>query len=572
MHPGRRTLFILSTSLWLASLLPAQTPQVRWNGENMRLRSASVTPSGSAFTVNLTMEDDNQNSALGSTFRRWWHCEIGNLNAAGTTLNVSVTNAGYSDVILPVWALSTDGVNFGSYARCLLSAVPTVVGTTTHRFTLVTPPGVVAIRLAKYFPYTVTRKDAFVQSLGSDPRVRSASAIGFSRQGRPITRLEITDPNVADAGKARVWIHAGIHPAETTSYFTVEGLVQWLLSNDPYAALLRHDAILDIVPMANPDGVFLGNYRTNAASADLEAEWAAPYNTPEPEVAALRTAIEGAMGTVASPGSNPLGVVLNLHSSHNITYPFHFQHTANASWNPTSNNSGVIPAVNAAEGAWIAQFRARSPFAALGTTQSSSAGAPSRPYVESMMHDRWSALPQWTGAPNFLPVVMAITFEGTYGRGPDQVTWNTEADYQLCGAQMGRALVDYLGLSLSATLQSYGSPCGTAQLVGSLQAQGLGHVANLQVVGAPGLAFGWLVVGFQPAQVPLPTPWTCNLLARPDAGFVFGINAFGMGQASLPLPALPGLQAFVQVLCADFASPPGPAITTTNGLDLHNNY
>ncbi|MCA8967564.1 MAG: hypothetical protein KDC48_21975, partial [Planctomycetes bacterium] len=468
----------LSLVLFLIALAavgaPAQTPVVTYAGETMRLRSATVTPSGGNFNVALTMEDDNNNSALGTSFRRWWHCQIANFAPSGATLVVTVNNAGYTDVILPVWSRSTDGVTFGAYERLPLSAVPTQPNGSSHRFTVVVPAGTAAIRLAKYFPYTVTRKDAWVASLATHPHVRSVTTIGQSVQARPIQLVELTDNAVADAGKKRVWIHAGIHPSEATSYSVVEGLVAWLGSSDPYAAVLLDHAILDIVPMANPDGVFLGNYRTNANSSNLENEWGAPYNTSQPEVAAMRTAIENFMGTPQAPAGNPVEVVLNLHSSHNVAYPFHFQHTANANWNPTSNNSGVLPIVNQLEGQWINALRARSAFVNLGSTQSSSAGAPSRPFVESMMHDRWSALATWTGAPAFQQPVMAITLEGTYGAGPAG-GWNTEADYRQLGAELGRALCDYFGLQLTASAIPYGTPCATLQLFGSIGPVAGGH-------------------------------------------------------------------------------------------------
>ncbi|HEX5054307.1 MAG TPA: M14 family zinc carboxypeptidase, partial [Planctomycetota bacterium] len=525
----RRFLLPLLLPLLVAATA-AQTPIVTHAGENMHLRSATVTAAGAQWNVTLVMEDDNTNAALGSTFRRWWHCQIGNLNPAGVTLHVSVTNAGYNDVILPVWALSTNGTAFGSYNRCPVSATPTVSGGgTTHTFTLVVPPGVIAIRLAKYFPYTVTRKDAFVASLAGHPRVRSITTIGSSVQGRSIERIEFTDGTLPDAGKVRVWIHTAVHPAETTAYFTMEGLVAWLLSGDPWAEVLLDHALIDLVPMANPDGVFLGNYRVNANSANLENEWVAPYNSSQPEIVAMRTAIEGYMGTVASPGSNPIRVLLNLHSSHNVNYPFLFRHTANASWNPTTNNSGVIPIVNAIEGQWIALFKARSPFVNLGSTQSSTAGAPSRPFVESMMHDRWTAVNGWLNAPGVQEPVMAITFEGTYGVGPDTVTWNTEADYRLCGAQLGRALCDYFGLQLQASALSYGAPCASVQLAGSLAQQPDGsHLANLLVSAGPANGFAFLVAGGTQLAVPLPAPWSsCLLLASPDATAGFLLDGGG---------------------------------------------
>lgn len=572
--PSTSSSFALVACLGLGLLARAQTPQVTFAGETMRLRSASVTAAGgTAFNVTLTMEDDNGNAALGSSFRRWWHCQIGNLNAAGNTLTVTVNNAGYTDVILPVWAQSTNGgSSFGPYTRLPTSAVPTQPTGTSHRFTFTTPPGTSTIRLAKYFPYPVTRKDTFLASLATHPRVRSITTIGSSVQGRPIQRIELTDSSVADAGKKRVWIHSGIHPSETTSYFTVEGLIQWLGSGDPYAELLLDRTIFDIVPMANPDGVALGNYRTAANSANLENEWTAPYASTQPEIVALRTAIEGYMGTPAVPGGNPVEVLLNLHSSHGVSYPFHFQHTANASWNPTSNNSGVIPVVNAIEGQWILRFKQRSPFANLGTTQSSTAGAPSRPFVESMMHDRWSAQPTWTGAPAFRQPVMAITFEGTYGFGPTPSVWNTEADYVQCGAHMGRAFVDYFGLQLTASAQSYGVPCQTLVLQGVVAPSGNGHQATLSYAGAAPNALGFAMFGFQQTALPLPAPWqNCLLRQSLDSNVLVFANPFGIGQYQLFLPPWPGLRVQAQLLTFDLSGP-NPLADTSNGVELRNDY
>jgi hypothetical protein len=564
----------LLLGLGLAVVARAQTPQVTFAGETMRLRSASVTAAGgTAFNVSLTMEDDNANASLGLTFRRWWHCQIGNLNAAGNTLTVTVGNAGYTDVILPVWAQSTDGgVTFGPYTRLPLSAVPTRPSSTQHRFTVATPPGVTTIRLAKYFPYTVARKDAYVAGLAGHRHVRNVAVIGSSVQGRAIHRIELTDSSVPDTGKKRIWIHSGIHPSETTSYFTVEGLIAWLGSGDPYAEVLLDHAILDIVPMSNPDGVALGNYRTNANSANLENEWIAPYNSVQPEIIALRTAIEGYMGTPAAPGSNPVVVVLNLHSSHNVDYPFHFQHTANANWNPTSNNSGVLPVVNALEGQWIQTFKSNSPFANLGTTQGSTVGAPSRPFVESMMHDRWSAVASWTGAPAFQQPVMAITFEGTYGMGPTQTAWNTEADYNLCGAQLGKSLALYLGLQPTSSAISYGTPCQSLALAAQLVPSGGGQQASLQFAGAAPNALGFAMFGFLPTTVPLPSPWSsCFTRQSVDVSVLVLANAAGGGQYSMFVPPWSGLSVFTQVLTLD-QSQPNVTIDTSNGIELRNNY
>lgn len=564
-----RALFALFALFCCCVLLPAQTPVVSAGGETMRIRSSTVTPSGAAFNITVVMENDNVNATLPTTFRRWWHFQVANLNASGVTLNFTIdSTSGYTDVILPVWSRSTDGVNWTDYVRCPTTATPTVSATGgRHTFSLAVPAGTAAIRLAKYFPYTVARKNAWLASIQGRPQIRSTSVIGASVQGRTIEMLELTDGSVPDANKRRVWIHSGIHPAETTSFFTVEGLVDWLCSNDAYAASLLDRAIVTIVPMANPDGVFLGNYRVNANSVNLEDQWAAPYNSTQPEIVALRTRIEQFMGTAAVPGQNPIEVLLNLHSSHNLAYPFHFLHAANASW--TAGATGVLPIVNQREQQWIAQFKARSPFVNRGANQSSSAGFPTRPFVESMAHDRWTAVNGWLNAPNFEQPVMAITFEGTYGRGPDGVTWNTEADYRLCGAQLGLALCDYFSIVPGASVTAYGAPCQSLSLAGTLGAPGLNQSLTLTASSAAPNSLLVLAVGGQQIQVPLPAPWSsCNALATLDSNFVFFANAAGVGTLPLTLPPLPGLAGYLQAGALDAAG----GLDASNGLFLRNNY
>lgn len=557
---------------WLLATAVAQTPTVTASGEMMRLGTPTVAAgTGGAWTVTLPVANDNGNAALPTSFRRWWHCEIGNLPPGGATLNISVTNAGYTDIILPTWSLSNDGVTFGPYTRVPTSAVPTLVGSTTHRFTLVTPPGVPRLRLAKYFPYTVTRKDAWLQSVANHPRVRSVASLGNSVQGRPIQLLTLTDGSVPDAGKKRIWIHSAVHPSETPAYFFVEGLVAWLQGGSAEAERLLDAAIVDIVPMANPDGVFLGNYRTNANSVNLEDQWSAPYANATAEVVALRTAIEARMGTVAAPAANPIRVLLNLHASHGVGAPFHFQHVANANWNPTTNNTGVIPLVNADEGAWIAAFKARSPFVNLGATQSSA--LTSRPFVESMCHDRWTAVNGWLNAPGFRDPVMAITWEGTYRRGPDGVTWDTEADYRDVGMQAGLALFDFLGLELTASATPYGSPCASLTLAAQLTPQlGGGQLAALSIAGATPSALGVLALGGQQLAVPLPAPWqACTLLCSPDATASFVASPTGTASFGVLMPPLPGLRAWLQAFAIDWTQAALP-LDASGGLRLQNDY
>jgi len=61
--------------------------------------------------------------------------------------------------------------------------------------------------------------------------------------------------------KQGVVITSRVHPGESQSSWIVQGLIEFLLSDDPIAVQLRQKYIFKIVPMLNPDGVIYGNYR-----------------------------------------------------------------------------------------------------------------------------------------------------------------------------------------------------------------------------------------------------------------------------------------------------------------------
>lgn len=429
-------------------------------GEQMSFDPADSGVSGAAPNWNVVIDVLGENGGLltSSLFRRWWGAQIAPLSP-GDTLSVTLQNFGAPDVILPVWRLSTDGgATFGPAERVPTSATPTPIGGTPSQrfqFTLTVPPGVNAIRLYKYFPYTVADRDALLASIAGHPHVRSITTIGTTVQGRDVKMIEITDVGVPDAGKHRVWIHAAIHSAETTSDFLVEGLLDFLLSGRGEAEALLDHVIFDIVPMLNVDGVALGNYRASAPNppshpngADMEQQFGAPYTPPFPEIQAVISQIESFMGTSASPGSNPIEMLLNLHTTHGHDYPLHFRHVA--TYPPT----GVVPEVNALETLWINLFGARSPlFTGLGSIADSTLGT--RGFVESMMHDRWSSDPAWYGPPNNLPRVMAITYEGTYQRGHSPTLWNTPDDYRQNGEELALAIADFFGINVPAEMTGF---------------------------------------------------------------------------------------------------------------------
>ena len=63
----------------------------------------------------------------------------------------------------------------------------------------------------------------------------------------------------------------------------MEGIIQFLTSEQEIANTLRDKFIFKLIPMLNPDGVIHGNYRTNLAGIDLNRVWdtADKYLAPE---------------------------------------------------------------------------------------------------------------------------------------------------------------------------------------------------------------------------------------------------------------------------------------------------
>jgi murein tripeptide amidase MpaA len=73
-----------------------------------------------------------------------------------------------------------------------------------------------------------------------------------------------------------IFLSGRIHPGETVGSYKIKGLIDFLLSKNWEANLLRDKFIFKIIPMLNPDGVVCGNYRCSLAGCDLNRRWKDP--------------------------------------------------------------------------------------------------------------------------------------------------------------------------------------------------------------------------------------------------------------------------------------------------------
>lgn len=83
--------------------------------------------------------------------------------------------------------------------------------------------------------------------------------------------LTITNFDDSNWQKSRkvVFVQGRLHPGETSSSWVIHGLISFLISRSRVANELRKRLVFKIMPMANPDGVIIGNTRTTLIGKDM---------------------------------------------------------------------------------------------------------------------------------------------------------------------------------------------------------------------------------------------------------------------------------------------------------------
>jgi len=69
----------------------------------------------------------------------------------------------------------------------------------------------------------------------------------------------------------------------------MKGIIDFLSDPDSgEAALLRRNFVFKLIPMVNPDGVIMGNYRCSIVGIDLNRVWLEPDKNLFPEIASIK--------------------------------------------------------------------------------------------------------------------------------------------------------------------------------------------------------------------------------------------------------------------------------------------
>lgn len=134
------------------------------------------------------------------------------------------------------------------------------------------------IWFAYAIPYSFTMLTNFIKAVETiqqkpenvtSSNIFKRETLGKSLSGVEIPLLTITDLNEKNARKKTIVMVGRLHPGETHSSWLIHGFIRFLLSDSPKARELRKKCVFKIVPMLNPDGVIIGNYRCTLAGCDM---------------------------------------------------------------------------------------------------------------------------------------------------------------------------------------------------------------------------------------------------------------------------------------------------------------
>lgn len=129
-----------------------------------------------------------------------------------------------------------------------------------------------------------------------------------------IDESEFASPDLVPLNKFKKYIIvcSRVHPGESNASFIMEGFINFITSpTDPEAIELRKRIVFKIVPMTNPDGVVVGNYRTSMSGNDLNRQFINPNPKLHPTVCAIKSLVAGIIGNAKEP--EPLSSFIDIH-------------------------------------------------------------------------------------------------------------------------------------------------------------------------------------------------------------------------------------------------------------------
>ena len=88
--------------------------------------------------------------------------------------------------------------------------------------------------------------------------------------------------------KPVIFISSRVHPGETPASYTLDGILNVILSQDGRGTTLRNNFVFKIIPVLNPDGVYRGNFRVDQNGINLNRCYLEPSLLQHPSIYAVK--------------------------------------------------------------------------------------------------------------------------------------------------------------------------------------------------------------------------------------------------------------------------------------------
>jgi murein tripeptide amidase MpaA len=149
-------------------------------------------------------------------------------------------------------------------------------------------------------PFTFSRTQRIVQDYLANKYFKtflSKEALCMSCTGLEVSIINCTDkvsraPILQPSDRPAIFITARVHPGETCASFMMQGLMEKLFGTSEQSQILRELFDFYLVPVLNPDGVVVGNFRTNIIGDDLNRRYLKPSGKFHPSVFSLIKKVE----------------------------------------------------------------------------------------------------------------------------------------------------------------------------------------------------------------------------------------------------------------------------------------
>jgi hypothetical protein len=188
---------------------------------------------------------------------------------------------------------SYDGVNWSFFDNNALSPAPPtppapLPNPTLFNFSNNSGFTQNSVYVAYALPYSYAKSIAHSQAVIASPwaaptasgnasGIIGQSPTGIDDLGRSVPALNmyayrITNPatDSPTVAKRKLMISSSLHAGETLATYTYEGLVNWLISDDPRAVRLRDVAEVLCYPELNPAGRYAGNNRATVRNPNVD--------------------------------------------------------------------------------------------------------------------------------------------------------------------------------------------------------------------------------------------------------------------------------------------------------------